>query len=144
MGQLGAVHRLSLAHPLAMMPGLGRRFRFRDWPWPGSGDTIMKSGHGFVDGPHRTTYGSNARYIFGLSDPDGNYVVVLGGQDGIPSSGAFLDQAELFRSGKMVQLSLRPEIARASSRHRTRIDPSPPVNDRMIVVNRTFGRAARV
>lgn len=127
-GSWGRVHRLCLAHPLAMIPGLGRRFRFTDWPWPGSGDTVMKSGHGLVDGPHRATYGSNARYIFDLSDPDGNYMVVLGGQDGVPGSTAFLDQAKLFRNGGMIQLPLRPEIARTSFRHVTRIDPPSPRN----------------
>jgi len=96
----GAIHRLRLVHPLGLVPGLRRRFRFGDWPWPGSGDTVMKAAHGPVQGPHTVGYGSNARYVFDLSDLDGNHLVLLGGQDGAPASAAFLDQVALFRRGE--------------------------------------------
>jgi penicillin amidase len=119
----GSVHRLRLAHPLAMVPGLSRRYRFLDWPWAGSNDTIMKSGHGLVQGVHRSGYGSNARYIFDLSDPDANHLVVLGGQDGAPSSAAFFDQAELLRDGATIRVPLRLETARISCPHQIRIVP---------------------
>jgi penicillin G amidase len=120
----GAVHRLRLSHPLALVPGLRRRFRFSDWPWPGGNDTVMKAAHGPVHGPHTTGYGSNARYIFDLSDPDANRLVLLGGQDGAPSSAAFLDQAALFRRGETMRVPLRAETARAIFPYRTRIDPA--------------------
>ncbi|HYZ42283.1 MAG TPA: penicillin acylase family protein, partial [Stellaceae bacterium] len=119
----GTVHRLRLAHPLARVPGIGRRYRFLDWPWAGSNDTVMKSGHGWVQGVHSSGYGTNARYIFDLSDPDANHLVVLGGQDGAPGSAAFLDQAELLRDGAAVRVPLRPETARISFPHQIRIIP---------------------
>jgi penicillin amidase len=120
----GAVHRLKLAHPLALMPGLRRRYRFTDWPWPGSTDTVMKSTHSLVGGQHAAGYGSNARYVFDLSNPDANDLVVLGGQDGVPGSAAFLDQAELFRRGGAMRVPLRPETARRVFPYHARLQPA--------------------
>ncbi len=119
----GTIHRLRLAHPLALVPGLRRWLRFGDWPWAGSSDTVMKAAHGPVQGPHTVGYGSNARYIFDLSDPDANHIVLLGGQDGAPGSAAFLDQVPLFGLGGAMQIPLRPETARAIFPYRTRIEP---------------------
>jgi len=120
----GAAHRLRLAHPLGALPAIGRRFRYVDWPWPGSSDTVFKSAHGPVTGRHAVAYGSNARYLFDMSDPDGNRLVLLGGQDGVAGSPAFLDQAELFRRGEYVTVPLDPAAARASFPHSTILLPA--------------------
>ncbi len=120
----GEAHRLRLAHPLGALPAIGRRFRYVDWPWPGSSDTVFKSAHGLVTGRHAVAYGSNARYLFDMSDPDGNHLVLLGGQDGVPGSAAFLDQAELFRRGEYVTVPLDPATARASFPHSTVLEPA--------------------
>ena len=106
------------------MPGIGRRYRYIDWPWPGSSDTVFKSAHGPVTGRHAVAYGSNARYLFDMSDSDGNHLVLLGGQDGVPGSPAFLDQAELFRRGEYVTVPLDPAAARASFPHSTILQPA--------------------
>jgi penicillin amidase len=119
----GAAHRLRLKHPLGWLPGLGRRFRFTDWPWPGGNDTVFKSAHAPVAGVHAAGYGSNARYIFDLSDPDANRLVILGGQDGVPGSAAFLDQAEMFRRGEYIDVPLRLQTARRRFRHVTMLGP---------------------
>ena len=121
----GAVHRLRLAHPLGAVPLLGRRFRFADRGWPGGNNTLLKSGHGLVAGRHRIGYGSNARYVFDLSDLDANRVVLLGDQDGAPGSAAFLDQAEMFARGDYIALPLRPQTARREFRLVTGIAPAP-------------------
>jgi penicillin G amidase len=122
----GEAHRLRLAHPLGAIPALGRRFRFIDWAWPGSSDTVFKSAHGSVTGRHAVAYGSNARYVFDLADPDSNRVVLLGGQDGHPSSPAFLDQAELFRRGEYIRVPLDPATARTTFPHMTMLEPARP------------------
>ncbi|HEX6441188.1 MAG TPA: penicillin acylase family protein [Stellaceae bacterium] len=119
----GAAHRLRLAHPLGAIPLLGRRWRFLDLPWPGSNETVFKSAHGLVSGRHAAGYGSNARYVFDLSDPDANRLVLLGGQDGHPGSPAFLDQARLFRRGEYLTLPLDPDTARARFAHSTLLQP---------------------
>jgi penicillin amidase len=121
----GGAHRLRLAHPLGAIAGVGRRYRFANWPWPGSDETVFKSSHGLVTGRHAVAYGSDARYLFDLSDPDGNHLVLLGGQDGVPGSAAFLDQAELFRRGEYVRVPLDPVTAHARFPNVTRLEPAP-------------------
>ena len=123
--QWGEAHRLRLAHPLGAIPVLGRRYRFIDRPWPGSSDTVFKSAHGPVTGRHAVAYGSNARYLFDLSDPDANYLVLLGGQDGHPGSPGFLDQAELLCRGRYVKVPLDPAAARVEFPHVTVLEPAP-------------------
>jgi penicillin amidase len=120
-------HRLRLAHPLARVPGIGRDGgaigRGIDWGWPGSNETLLKAAHPPVGGRHATGFGSNARYFFDLSDPDVNYLVILGGQDGMPGSVAFVDQAELFRRGAYIKVPLTPATARTRFRHVTLVTP---------------------
>ena len=60
-----------------------------------------------------------------MSDLDGNHLVLVGGQDGVPGSPAFLDQAELFRRGEYVTVPLDPVTARASFPHTTILQPGP-------------------
>ncbi len=119
----GQIHRLGLAHPLVSLPLLGGRYRFADLPIGGSTDTIMKTAHGSVKGRHYVNYGSNARHISELSDPDANYFVLLGGQDGWLGSSTFLDQLPLWLEGGYVQMPLRPEAVRARSPYRMDLWP---------------------
>ena len=68
----------------------------------------MKRGFVFEDYP-RVTYGANARHVSDMSDPDANYFVLFGGQDGIMESPTSMDQLELWKKGEMIQLPLDPE-----------------------------------
>ncbi len=119
----GQLHRLALAHPLAFLPLVGGRYRFTDLPIGGSTDTLMKTAHGGVSGRHTAHYGSNARHISDLSDPDANYFVLLGGQDGWLRSTTFLDQLPLWLEGDYIQLPLRPESVRARFPYRMELSP---------------------
>lgn len=116
-------HRLRLSHPLGRAPVIGRRYRFTDLGWPGSSETVMKAAHGPVAGRHAVSYGSNARYIFDLGNPNGNHLAILGGQDGAIGSDAFLDQLELFRRGDFMRLPLDAEVAAAEFPHRSVVQP---------------------
>ncbi len=109
----GGVHRLRLRHPLGGVPAIGRRYRYLDVPAAGGSETVMKTANGLAAGRHTVRYGSNARHIADLSDPDGNYLVLLGGQDGWFGSENFADQVKLWRQGDYVRVPLRPETARA-------------------------------
>lgn len=102
----GDMHRLSLAHPLSFAPLIGGRYVFRDLPVSGSTDTILKSAHGRTNERHTTQYGAQARHISDLSDPNENFFVLLGGQDGWLRSENFLDQAELFSRGELIRVPL--------------------------------------
>ena len=109
----GAAHRLSLRHPLAALPLVGRRYAVRDFAASGGNDTLNKTGHGLVAGRHRVTFGACARHVADLSEPDSNLFVLLGGQDGWLGSANASDQMALWRDGRAIAVPLRAETARA-------------------------------
>ena len=113
----GDMHRLRLAHPLSRVPLIGGRYRFVEEGVAGSSETVMKTAHNATAERHTVTYGSNARHISDLSDPDENYFVLLGGQDGWFNSTTMLDQWELWRRGEYVRVPLTPSEVHASFPH---------------------------
>ena len=113
----GDMHRLRLAHPLSAVPLIGGRYRFAEAGVGGSSETVMKTAHRATAERHTVTYGSNARHISDLSDPDENYFVLLGGQDGWFNSSTVLDQWELWRRGEYVRMPLTPSEVRANFPH---------------------------
>jgi penicillin G amidase len=119
----GARHRLRLAHPFGAIPLLGRRYRFVDMPASGTSETLMKTSHGLTNRRHSTGYGSVARHISGLGDPDRNHFALLGGQDGWFGSSTFIDQVPLWQRGEYIALPLRAETARATFPHHTSLTP---------------------
>ena len=109
----GDMHRLRLAHPLSRIPLIGERYRFAEAGVGGSSETVMKTAHDTTAGRHTATYGSNARHVSDLSDPDANWFVLLGGQDGRFNSSTALDQWDLWRRGEYVRVPLTlPEVRR--------------------------------
>ena len=122
----GEMHRLDLGHPLANIPVIGGRFRFADLAAAGSRETVMKTAHSTTDGRHGTRYGSNSRHISDLSDPDENYFVLLGGQDGWFGSSTLMDQVLLWREGRYVRVPLRIETVRKAFPHQMVLQPEPP------------------
>ncbi len=122
-GVWGDMHRMGLRHPLGLLPLVGGRFRFTDAPVGGSSTTVMKTAHADTAERHFTRFGSQARQISDLSDPDANYFALLGGQDGWFNSTTFLDQFDLWQRGDYVRLPLRLETVRAEFRHRTELTP---------------------
>jgi penicillin amidase len=119
----GRVHRLRLQHPFGALPVLGRRFRLVDQPVAGTTDSLMKTAHGAVTGPHGAAYGSIARYAFDLADQDANHVTLLGGQDGWLGSDTMLDQLDPWLREEPVQVPLSPEAAARTFRHQTPLRP---------------------
>lgn len=119
----GDRHRLRLGHPLALLPMFGRPWRFADLPAGGGADTLMKTAHWQTACRHGVSYGSMARHISEMSDPDRNYFVLLGGQDGWIGSTTFLDQVALWQAGNYISLPLRMETSRATFRHVTLLAP---------------------
>ena len=113
----GAMHRLSLAHPLANVPLIGGRYAFAEAGVGGSSDTLMKTAHQTSAERHEVNYGSNARHISDMTDPDENYFVLLGGQDGWFNSTTVLDQWDLWRRGDYVRVPLTLAAVRESFAH---------------------------
>jgi penicillin amidase len=119
----GGAHRLALKHPFAMLPVIGRRYRFGDVACDGGNDTLNKSGHDPVRGKHRVRHGASARFIADMSDPNANRVVLLGGQDGWIGSDTFLDQLPIWQRGGYIDLPLEAERARAWPHHTVHAPP---------------------
>ena len=72
----------------------------------------MKSGHGLVAGPHEVSFGSMARQVSDMADPDANWFTLFGGQDGWLGSAAFADQVPLWRERRGIRMPLRPADGR--------------------------------
>lgn len=120
----GDMHHLRLRHPLGLLPIIGGRFTFAEFPSGGSRQTIMKTNHAPTDEEHRAGYGSQARHISDMSDPDENYFVLLGGQDGWLGSTTFIDQVEMWRAGEYIRIPLRPESVRKAFARRMTLKPN--------------------
>ena len=112
------MHRLQLAHPLASAPIIGQRYRFAEHGVGGSSDTLMKTAHDASSERHQVRFGANARHVSDLTDPDANYFVLLGGQDGWLHSSTMLDQWPLWRDGNYVHIPLSLEAVRERFPHR--------------------------
>lgn len=109
-GTWGTAHRLRLQHPLGNVPVLGSRYRFGDLSVTGGNNTLNKRAHGPLRDLNaaKVRYGAQARHISDLGDPDANWFVLLGGQDGWLNSANFLDQMPLWDKGEYLQLPLSP------------------------------------
>lgn len=103
---------MRLRHLLAMPPVVGRWFARSGGPAAGGSDAPNRTGHGLAAGQHRVTSGTRARHVSDLSQPDANWFVLLGGQDGWLGSVNATDQAALWRVGEAIQVPLWAEPAR--------------------------------
>ena len=119
----GQIHRLEVAHPLARIPLIGGRYRFGEYPVSGGSTTLMKTAHGQTDEPHQVRYGSQARHISDLADPDANWFLLLGGQDGWLPSPFLTDQIPLWLEGEYIHLPLTMAKVRERFSRKTRLAP---------------------
>jgi penicillin amidase len=110
----GDMHRVRVQHLLGNVPVLGRFFRVEDLPSPGSRETLMKRSHDLVNRRHRASFGAQARHISDLGDPDANWFVLFGGQDGWLDAANYADQLPLWREGRYLRLPLTDDAVRAS------------------------------
>lgn len=121
----GDVHRLELNTWLARAPVIGKRYAYGSLPAGGSRDTIMKTAHPFTVERHQTFYGSQARHVSDLADPDANWFVLLGGQDERLTSSDFLNQVELWKKGEYLRMPLSRELVEQSFPYTTVLSPGP-------------------
>ncbi len=118
----GEMHRLPHAHALVNLPVLGEAFfRYGDYPVGGSRETPMKTSHGLVTDRHNATFGSMARHVSDMADPDANWFTLWGGQDGWLGSAAFADQVPLWLDRRSIRIPLRPETVAAEFPRVTRL-----------------------
>lgn len=105
----GDMHRLRVQHWFAALPVMGRYFVYGDYPSGGSRETPMKLGHGLINSPTSSTFGSQARFVSDMGDPDSSEFVLIGGNDGWIGSENALDQVPLWLKGDYIRMPLRPE-----------------------------------
>ncbi|WP_237216173.1 penicillin acylase family protein, partial [Falsiroseomonas oryziterrae] len=126
IGNWGEMHRLRAAHWLVNLPVLGRFFVYGDFPTGGSRETPMKTSHGLVgEVPRPANFGSMARHVSDMSDPDANWFTLWGGQDGWLGSAAFMDQVPLWRDGRAIRVPLRAETVAREFPRVTVLEPRP-------------------
>ncbi|HEX5485250.1 MAG TPA: penicillin acylase family protein [Limnobacter sp.] len=113
----GNAHKIRLRHVLGFVPLLGKLFSSRSFPAAGSRETLMKNAHGFIRGFDETAYGSQARHLSDLSNPDANYFTLLGGQDGWVGSMLVTDQITLWQTRQSIQMPLSTEAIAAQFPH---------------------------
>lgn len=103
----GNAHRYRVQHLFGHLPLLGRRYRFQDLPAPGAAQTLHQSLSPPLTGrPVDVYHGAQARHVSDMADPDANYFVLFGGQDGWLGSECFSDQVALWQRGEYVQVPL--------------------------------------
>lgn len=110
----GDMHRLSVQAQFAAIPVIGSRYQFDNVPAAGSSETILKTDHESSAERHNTRYGAQARHVSDLSNPDANWFVMLGGNDGWYNSSTFRDQVDSFMTGQSYQVPLKIETVRAT------------------------------
>lgn len=126
----GRMHRLRLEHPFGAVPLLGRRYRFADLASGGGADTLLKRSSPMSARRHTVRYGSNARFLADMANPDETYVMLLGGQDGWLGSTGFADQVSRWQAGQYCQLPLQIDSAEREFERVLTLHPTqaPPRN----------------
>ena len=117
------IHKIDVGHILSRLLVIGTRYLENTLPVPGTKETIFKTSHPATDEPHRTTFGAQARHISDMSDPDQNFFVLFGGQDGRIGSPAFSDQVPLWLNGDLIRVPLTPEAVSTAHPHVTVLQP---------------------
>ena len=113
----GDIHTIRVRHVLGNLPVLGGRYELGEIAVPGSRETILKTAHNLTDEPHNAFFGAQSRHVSDMSDPDENYFVLFGGQDGWIGSPNFADQVPLWQRGEYVRIPLTaPAVEKAFPR----------------------------
>ncbi|MEM7190228.1 MAG: penicillin acylase family protein [Pseudomonadota bacterium] len=105
----GDIHQIRVGHLFSLAPVLGERYTERQIPVPGAQETIFKTSADPNEEVHTANFGAQARHISDLGDPDANYFILFGGQDGWIGSPAFSDQVDRWLTGGFVQVPLEKE-----------------------------------
>ncbi len=113
----GDIHHISLSHFLSNVPFFKYFLDKKRFPTGGSSETVWKSAHDITTDDHDSFYGSQARHISDMSDPNENYFVILGGQDGFLGSQNFFDQTELWINRDYVRFPLEVDAIERQFSH---------------------------
>ncbi len=119
----GEMHRMVIGHFLSNAPVIGGKWEFLEYGADGGNETIQKTAYQPSTEENKVFYGANARHISDMSDPDENYFVLLGGQDGWMFSPQTIDQVKLWRKGEYIKFPLKLETVKKEFKKVMRLLP---------------------
>ena len=102
----GERHKLKLGYILARLPATTGKYILYEGPIAGSRSTLMKASHGTKEDEINTFYGAQARHISDLGNPDQNYFLLLGGQDGWLLSENNADMMDKWMKGELMHVPM--------------------------------------
>lgn len=122
----GDIHRLRPKMFLGNVPLIGKKYVMGSYPVSGTQETVMKTAGNLTHQEHETFYGAQSRHLSDMSDPDANYFVLVGGNDGWINSANANDQTPLWAKGQTIQMPLTDEAIEEQFKAVTRIEPDGP------------------
>lgn len=123
----GELHVTRIDHALGVAAALDRTLHLNIGPFPnqGSGHTVDVAGYGGKGPPFVNTAGPSQRHVVDMADPDGSGgFVIPTGQAGIPFSGHYRDQTEMWRAGRLWRIPLDRGKAGARTVNRMTLRPA--------------------
>ncbi len=118
----GDLHRVTLAHPLASIPGLGEMFVALEAGVGGDDQTVLQTGVDARDGFPAAVVPS-WRAVYDLADLDRSVGVLPAGNSGNPASPHWNDQAPLWLAGRTHPLPFSPAAVTAAAVSEVRLAP---------------------
>lgn len=121
----GEIHTQTIQAPLGLVPVLGSRFRFGQYPAPGGATTLHKAAFAAGDDGYRVVFGAQSRHISDMGTLNDNYFVMLGGNDGWIKSPFLDDQVAVWREGGLINIPLELNtVKKTFTRHKQLLMPS--------------------
>jgi penicillin G amidase len=118
----GDLHRVTLAHPLASIPGLGEMFVALEAGVGGDDQTVLQTGVDAREGFPAAVVPS-WRAVYDLADLDRSVGVLPAGNSGNPASPHWNDQAPLWLAGRTHPLPFSPAAVEAATVSEVRLAP---------------------
>lgn len=97
----GALHTLTLRHPLDALPLFGSWARRGPMGIAGSATTVNAFGSEWKDGGQDITFGPSMRWVVDWGQPDSAFGVIPGGQSGHPADPHYDDRLAAFLAGEL-------------------------------------------
>jgi len=108
MWRWGNLHTVTLNHPFALQPPLGKIFSIGPFPYPG-GSTAMMSGEYDLTAPFDVTIAASYRQIFSFADDKTHLSILPSGQSGQVYNPHYDDQTKLWLYGSYRTVIRSPE-----------------------------------
>lgn len=119
----GALHRISLVHPLAAAPLVGRRFSRGALSAGGDVNTVWQGGYSVHAGPAATGFVPAYRQVIDLHTPDRSVFQLPAGNSGIPGHPRYDDCIAEFMAGRYRPLLYTRAAIEQNAQHRLVLVP---------------------